>query len=547
MPLINTSVMSPYQMKRCGAFMGIGEVQKQGPEQVLRVGLLGASQVSTYAAIAPARHLPNVQITTVAARDGDRAAKFAKEHRIKRSYGSYTALLDDPEVDAVYVGLPNGLHGQWAAAALSAGKSVLCEKPFTANVDEARHVQALAQAKGLLIREAFHYREHPLMTQVSAQLAAGRVGQLKELHVRVLIPSWVFGGQNIRFQEGLAGGAMMDAGCYGADVLRFLSGGHAPAVVSAKATPVEGCSSVDGAMHATFEFPTLPGMTGSVTASLQHNGPVPRAEIDAVGSRGSMSLSGFIMPFFGHHVEWTTRAAEAAASTSTSAAIAIANEAAAEAAAAAGAAGSFAMAAAMGGASGSDRLWESSSRIDALNMESQVASTFSASLGSSSSPMGSSSSGYGGARASSSSASPSPSANFMASDPLGLAAPAAVATATATAGEAAWEPRGGASLLLPPALRGLWPAANRGVRRTTEFVYGAEQQTTYYHQMSRFATDAQAVMGRGAGHAPGAAQAVIAAAEEEMRASIVNLSTIEQVYAAAGLPVRQPSTRWMDV
>ena len=109
----------------------------------LRVGLIGASKVATYAAIWPARRLAGaVEIAGVAARDAARAEAYARAHRLPRAYASYEALLADEAIQAVYIGLPNGAHGRWAAAALAAGKHVLCEKPFAANADEARCVWA---------------------------------------------------------------------------------------------------------------------------------------------------------------------------------------------------------------------------------------------------------------------------------------------------------------------------------------------------------------------------------------------------------------------
>jgi len=95
-------------------------------------------QVATYALIWPARRLADVEVVGVAARDPVRAQRYAAAHGLPRAYGCYEALVEDPTLDAVYVGLPNGLHGRWTAAALQAGKHVLCEKPFAANQEEAR-------------------------------------------------------------------------------------------------------------------------------------------------------------------------------------------------------------------------------------------------------------------------------------------------------------------------------------------------------------------------------------------------------------------------
>src|SRR6476619_2403226 len=110
----------------------------------LRLGILGAARIAPAALIRPARHVAEARVVAVAARDRDKAARFAGKHDIATVHGSYEALLADPAVDAVYNPLPNGLHGKWTRAALAAGKHVLCEKPFTANADEASEVAAVA-------------------------------------------------------------------------------------------------------------------------------------------------------------------------------------------------------------------------------------------------------------------------------------------------------------------------------------------------------------------------------------------------------------------
>ncbi|GLC69143.1 hypothetical protein PLESTF_000794700 [Pleodorina starrii] len=284
----------------------------------------------------PARRVPTAEVVAVAARDGDRAREYAKQHGIPRSYGSYEALLADPDVDAVYVGLPNGLHGQWARAALKAGKHVLCEKPFTANEEEAREVHALARSRGLVCREAFHYREHPLMDHLRGLLLAapspspgaagtvhgnggngngnGLLGRLQSVDVAVLIPKWVFGGANIRFQETLAGGAAMDAGCYCLHAIRSLVGGS-PEVESATAVMAPKSQVVDAAMTGTLRWRDggNAGVRASFRASLQHDGPFPVNTIDVRGDRGHLHCSNFIMPVFGNVVRLTTTAVPAGA------------------------------------------------------------------------------------------------------------------------------------------------------------------------------------------------------------------------------------------
>src|SRR6185437_9926154 len=121
-----------------------------------------ASRVAVYALVEPARRAPRVEATCVAARDPERARRFAAEHDIPRAVESYDALVRDPGIDAVYVGLPASLHCAWTLRALAEGKHVLCEKPFASNAAEAERMVAETGARGLVSMEAFHWRYHPL-------------------------------------------------------------------------------------------------------------------------------------------------------------------------------------------------------------------------------------------------------------------------------------------------------------------------------------------------------------------------------------------------
>src|SRR3954454_8917608 len=143
----------------------------------VRFGILGAARIAPTALIRPARHVADAEVVAVAARDRDKAARFAKKHAIATVHGSYEALLADPNVDAVYNPLPNGLHGKWTRAALAAGKHVLCEKPFTANAAEAREVAELSAKSDRVVMEAFHYRYHPLAARIEQIIASGKLGK----------------------------------------------------------------------------------------------------------------------------------------------------------------------------------------------------------------------------------------------------------------------------------------------------------------------------------------------------------------------------------
>ncbi|HTD50007.1 MAG TPA: Gfo/Idh/MocA family oxidoreductase, partial [Acidimicrobiia bacterium] len=147
----------------------------------LRIGILGAARIAPSAVIKPARNVDEAAIHAVAARDRTRAQSFASKHGIPKVHDTYAALVADPDLDAIYNPLPNGLHAEWTIAALEAGKHVLCEKPFTANAKEAEDVAAVASRTGLVLMEAFHYRYHPLAQRVLDIVGSGVLGQVRHV------------------------------------------------------------------------------------------------------------------------------------------------------------------------------------------------------------------------------------------------------------------------------------------------------------------------------------------------------------------------------
>ncbi|HEX5116477.1 MAG TPA: Gfo/Idh/MocA family oxidoreductase [Pseudonocardiaceae bacterium] len=259
----------------------------------LRLGILGAARIAPSAVIGPAKNSAEVDVVAVAARDAQRAKDFAAKHRIAKAYGDYSELLADPDVDAVYNPLPNGLHGRWTLAALAAGKHVLCEKPFTANADEAREVATAAAGTDRVVMEAFHYRYHPLAARMADIVASGELGTLREVRTSVCFPLPRF--SDIRYRFDLAGGALMDAGCYAVHMARLLGG--EPEVVTAKATT--NTANVDRAMRAGLTFPG--GHTGVVRCSLWSS-DVLRVAAIAIGSRGTMSVLNPLAPQFFHRL-----------------------------------------------------------------------------------------------------------------------------------------------------------------------------------------------------------------------------------------------------
>ena len=161
-------------------------------------------------------------VSAVASRDAERARSYADERGIERAYGSYEALLADPEVEAVYISLPNAMHIEWTERALRAGKHVLCEKPLSRNPDEVAGVFDLAEREGLLLMEAFMYRHNPQTQRLQELVGAGAIGRLRM--VRAAFSFAIAGDADVRLSAGLDGGALMDVGCYCVSAARLLAG-----------------------------------------------------------------------------------------------------------------------------------------------------------------------------------------------------------------------------------------------------------------------------------------------------------------------------------
>jgi predicted dehydrogenase len=256
----------------------------------LRIGILGAAGIAPKALINPARSVDEVEIVAVAARDHDRAVEFAAANDIPTAYDSYEELLADPDIDVVYNPTPNGLHGAWTVAAVDAGKHVLCEKPFTADAAEARSVADHIRSTDRIVVEAFHYRYHPLMLRTIEIVQSGELGKLVSVEAG-------YGGQgrphdDIRWSWPLAGGALMDVGCYPVHLLRSVVGTE-PTVTGA--TAVEGEPKVDGDMRIELLFDG--GISGLVRTSMQSADSYCYAKF--VGEHGELEVTNPFQPVDG--------------------------------------------------------------------------------------------------------------------------------------------------------------------------------------------------------------------------------------------------------
>jgi predicted dehydrogenase len=269
----------------------------------LRIGVLGAARIAPMALVRPARKVPDVEVAAVAARDPNRARKFASKHGIPRVHRDYGALLGDPEIDAVYNPLPNGLHCDWTIRALEAGKHVLCEKPLASNADEARRMAEAAEKTGRELAEAFHWRYHPLAARMKEIVDSGALGAIRHIEAHMCMPVPIPG--DIRYRYDLAGGATMDMGCYTICILRFLAGAE-PEVVRAEA--LLSSPQVDRAMKADFRF--ADGRTGHIHCSL-FSSTLFRLRAIVRGEDGELSVLNPVVPHLFHRLTLRTAAGTA--------------------------------------------------------------------------------------------------------------------------------------------------------------------------------------------------------------------------------------------
>ncbi len=257
-----------------------------------RIGVLGAAGIAPAAVIRPAMRRSDAEVVAVASRRD--AGAYAAKHRIARAFGSYEALLADPEIDLVYNALPPSAHAEWSIAALEAGKDVLCEKPFTMDAAEAEQVVATAARTGHRVIEAFHDHYHPLQGWVRRFLASGTIGRPRTVEA-------VFDGANpfdpasIRHAPELGGGALMDLGCYPVHWVRSLFG--EPDVTGAEAT--RNPLGADLTIRADLAFRS--GVTGAIAASMAPDVTL-RSDLTVQGERGTLTVRNLVFPSQGHSI-----------------------------------------------------------------------------------------------------------------------------------------------------------------------------------------------------------------------------------------------------
>lgn len=187
---------------------------------IVRWGMLGTSGFARRRVIPAVRDAVHARIAAVASRDLGRAEAYARDLDIPKAYGSYDALLADPEIDAVHVALPNHKHAAWAIRAIEAGKHVLCEKPIACRAEDVRQIIDARNRHGVKAGEAFMVASHPQWLRVRELIQSGRIGEVRAIQAN--FGFLMTGAGNIRNMAEYGGGALLDIGCYPVFGSRFV-------------------------------------------------------------------------------------------------------------------------------------------------------------------------------------------------------------------------------------------------------------------------------------------------------------------------------------
>lgn len=263
----------------------------------MRLGLIAAARITERAIADPARDLDDITLAVVGARDLNRAQQAATNWDVERAVGSYEEVIESDDIDAVYIATPNALHRKWAIDALRSGKHVLCEKPLASNATEAREMVAVAEETGLILMEAFHWRYHPLVPQIQALLDAGVIGDVEGADAAFDLADGRIPMTDIRWDYSIAGGSLMDLGCYPVQWLRWLLG-PTPEVVTASAVcPVE---KVDGRIYAELRWPD--GRAATLSSSMIEPDGRNDIRLSIYGIDGTMIVKNPLAPQMGSSI-----------------------------------------------------------------------------------------------------------------------------------------------------------------------------------------------------------------------------------------------------
>ncbi len=246
----------------------------------IRWGILGGAKIAVKDVIPAMKSAKNCEIVAIASRDFAKAKQIADELNIPRFYGSYDDLLNDSEVDAVYIPLPNHLHAEWTIKSAQAGKHVLCEKPIGMNAAEVRQMIEVRDKFGVKIQEAFMVRTHLTWLAVREIVKSGKIGDLQSITMFFSYAN--FDKSNIRNRLEMGGGALMDIGCYCINLSRFIFD-EEPIRVSGLIER-DSQTNIDKLTSAMLQFPTG---HATFTCSTQ---VVPYQKMQVLGTNGRIEI-----------------------------------------------------------------------------------------------------------------------------------------------------------------------------------------------------------------------------------------------------------------
>jgi predicted dehydrogenase len=220
---------------------------------MIRFGVLGTARVVPYGLLAPSKEVQDVEVSGIASRTLQKADEFAARHGIQSSFGSYEALLESADIDAVYIALPPALHYEWARRAIEAGKHVLCEKPLAENAHLAQELMLFARQHGRVLVEAMHIRYLDQLRRQRELVAGGELGRLLRIESYLRTPYMRIPKDDFRLRFELGGGVALDLGCYAVSCLRYVAG-EEPEVLSVRHKC--GSPQIDRWMRAMLRFPS---------------------------------------------------------------------------------------------------------------------------------------------------------------------------------------------------------------------------------------------------------------------------------------------------
>jgi D-xylose 1-dehydrogenase (NADP+, D-xylono-1,5-lactone-forming) len=251
----------------------------------LRWGILGCARITRRGLIPGIRESHSSTLQAIASRELASARAWAEEFGVPRAYGSYQQVLNDPDVDAIYIPLPNELHLPWIIAAADAGKHVLCEKPLALDANEAGEVLWHCRQRGIILMEAFMWRHQPRTLEIRKQVAEGAIGKLRLIRASFSFP---MEGDDWRLDPARGGGALWDVGCYGVSTARLFAAAEPR---NSQAFAHFGDTGVDLSLSAVLEF--CDGLSATIDCSFEQ--PF-RCAYELVGTRGVIEVPDAYLP-----------------------------------------------------------------------------------------------------------------------------------------------------------------------------------------------------------------------------------------------------------